>query len=132
MIPGVRSLEEAIEYVKDPDVKEELQHQYSFSVKPKLEKLEEVTNLEDDLEEAQDEIDDLRRECENLEDNVAELECAEETLDIVRSRLIGCVGKLTAEKAVDYLNEVLRALDERTVEIVSKEEYDECCGKLPF
>ena len=54
MIPGVRSLEEAIEYVKDPDVKEELLHQYSFSIMPKLEKLEEMTNLESDLEDAQD------------------------------------------------------------------------------
>ena len=70
MIPGVRSLEEAIEYVKDLAVKEELLYQYSFSVKPKLEKLKEMTSLEDDLEDAQDEIDDLRRECENLEDNV--------------------------------------------------------------
>ena len=131
MIPGVRSLEEAIEYVKDPDVKEELLHQYSFSVKPKLEKLENMTNLEDDLEEAQDEIDDLRRECESLEDNVAELEGAGETLEVIKFRLIGCVGKLTAEKAVDYLNEVLRALDEKTVEIVSEEEYSECCGKMP-
>lgn len=132
MIPGVRSLEEAIEYVKDPDVKEELLHQYSFSIMPKLEKLEEVINLESDLEDAQNEIDDLRQECESLEDNVAELEGTEETLDIIRSRLIGCTGKLTAGKAMDYLNEVLRALDERTVEIVSEEEYSKCCGKIPF
>lgn len=132
MIPGVRSLEEAIEYVKDPDVKEELLHQYSFSVKPKLEKLEEMTNLKSDLEDAQEEIDDLRQECENLEDNIFELESAGETLEAVRSSLIGCAGKLTAEKAIDYLNEVLEALDERPVKIVSEEEYSECCGKMPF
>lgn len=131
MIPGVNSLEEAIEYVKDLAVKEELLYQYSFSVMPKLEKLEDMTNLEDDLEDAQDEIDDLRRECESLEDNVAELEGAGETLEIIKFRLIGCVGKLTAEKAVDYLNEVLRALDEKTVEIVSEEEYNASCGKMP-
>ena len=126
MIPGVRSLEEAIEYVKDLAVKEELLYQYSFSVMPKLEKLEEMTNLESDLEDAQNEIDDLRRECENLEDNVYELESEEETLDAVKSSLIGCAGELTAEKAIDYLNEVLRALDKRPVKIVSEEEYSEC------
>ena len=132
MIPGVRGLEEAIEYVKDPAVKEELLYQYSFSIKPKLEKLEEVTILESNLEDAQEEIDDLRRECESLEDNVFELESAGETLEAVKSSLIGCAGKLTAEKAMAYLNEVLEALDERPVKIVSEEEYNECCDKIPF
>ena len=49
MIIGVDSLEEAIEYVKDSDIKEELIYQYRKII-PCLDALDKVASLEYDLE----------------------------------------------------------------------------------
>ena len=49
MIIGVDSLEEAIEYVKDPDVKEELTYQYRKII-PRLDAFEKIASLENDLD----------------------------------------------------------------------------------
>ena len=87
MIVGVRSLAEAIEYVTDADVKEELQYQYKYHVKPLLEKASKADEYEETAEELQrdldilaEEKDDLEVECEELRDEVESLRCRLEEL----------------------------------------------------
>lgn len=82
MIVGVRSLAEAIEHVTDADVKEELQYQYEYHIKPLLEKASKADEYEEIAEELQRDLDilseeknDLEVECEELRDKVEELEC---------------------------------------------------------
>ena len=87
MIAGVNSLEEAFEYVRDKEVREELQYQYEYHVKPLLEKAAKVNeyedridDLEDDLEDLTMTIEDYESENDDLNERVDELEALVEEL----------------------------------------------------
>ena len=134
MIPGVSSLEEAIEYVKEPEVKEELQHQYQFHIVPQLEQLSDIESLRADLDDARGDYDEACDQCNALEDELDEYKEAAATLEKIKVRLLllNRSGKVTAEMAVQHLNGVLEALGERPVRIVSDEECNDAESALPF
>ena len=117
MIVGVSSLEEAIDYVQDPDIKEELTYQYRKII-PRLEAFKEIAVLEYNLEESSYEIDSLRDDCERLEDRVSELEDIEEKFNLIKDKLFSCQDEISIQNAEDYLNEILFILNERPIKIL--------------
>lgn len=116
MIIGVASLEEAIEHVKDPDVKEELTYQYRKII-PRLDAFEKIASLEYDLEELSYDKDNLQADYEDLENRVFELEDIEEKFNLIKNKLICCCDKISVSKAEEYLNEILSIIDEEPIKI---------------
>ena len=116
MIIGVDSLEEAIEYVKDPDVKEELTYQYRKII-PRLDAFEKIASLENDLDELSYDKDSLQADYEDLENRVFELEDIEEKFNLIKNKLIGCCHEISSSKAEQYLNEILSIIDEEPIKI---------------
>lgn len=116
MIIRVDSLEEAIEYVKDPDVKEELTYQYRKII-PRLDAFERITSLEDDLENLSYDKDSLQDNYDLLENRVFELEDIEEKFNLIKNKLIGCCNEISTSKAEQYLNEILSIFDEEPIKI---------------
>ena len=134
MIPGVNSLAEAIEYVKDPDVKEELRHQYQFHIVPQLEQLNDMESLRSDLDDARSDYEEVCDQCNALEDELDEYRDASKILEKIKDRLLllNRFGKVTADMAVQHLNGVLEALGERPVRMVSDKEYNDEVNEVPF
>ena len=132
MIPGVNSLAEAIEYVKDPDVKEELRHQYQFHIVPQLEQLNDMESLMSDLDDARSDYEEVCDQCNALEDELDEYRDASKILEKIKDRLLLLSGKVTADMAVQHLNGVLEALGERPVRMVSDEEHNDEVKEVPF
>lgn len=66
MIVGVGSLAEAIEHVTDADVKEELQYQYEYHIKPLLGKADKADEYKETAEELQEEVKSLKCRLEEL------------------------------------------------------------------
>ena len=134
MIPGVNSLAEAIEYVKDPAVKEELRHQYQFHIVPQLEQLNDMESLRSDLDDARSDYEEVCDQCNALEDELDEYRDASKILEKIKDRLLllNRFGKVTADMAVQHLNGVLEALGERPVRMVSDKEYNDEVNEVPF
>ena len=132
MIPGVNSLAEAIEYVKDPDVKEELRHQYQFHIVPQLEQLNDMESLMSDLDDARSDYEEVCDQCNALEDELDEYRDASKILEKIKDRLLLLSGKVTADMAVQHHNGVLEALGEWPVRMVSDEEHNDEVNEVPF
>lgn len=88
MIVGVNSLEEAIEHVKDKEVREELRYQYEYHIKPRLEEAakadeykDRIDELESDLEDLSSIVDEYESDNDYLSDRVDELEALVEELE---------------------------------------------------
>ncbi|MGN8833274.1 hypothetical protein ACTNDZ_12120 [Selenomonas montiformis] len=134
MIPGVNSLAETIEYVKDPDVKEELRHQHQFHIVPQLEQLNDMESLRFDLDDARSDYEEVCDQCNALENELDEYRDASKILEKIKDRLLllNRSGKVTADMSVQHLNGVLEALGERPVRMVSDEEYNDEVNEVPF
>lgn len=92
MLVGVNSLEEAIEYVKDEEVREELRYQYEYHIKPRLEEAEKADAYKERVDELEAELEDMGMTIDNYEDEndslslrVEELEAQVEELEKQRA-----------------------------------------------
>jgi len=120
MIPLVNSLEEAIEHVAQPDVKEELQYQFQRY----NERLENVKTLKDRIEELECALEEAESDLEGANEAADENEDAADDLEAIRLSLVSCSGVITAEGAQTYLNQVLRILGADKEVTVSDTEYE--------
>lgn len=130
MIPNVDSLEEAIEHVKDPDLKEELVYQLGH-YKEKV--VNDVANdFQEQIDDLEGELEDVSEERDSLEDTANEYKEAGEKLSKIREILLDCVGGITPDDAKQYLNEVLAVLEEKPIRLEDGEEDFSGEGEIPF
>lgn len=106
MIPQVYSLEEGIKYVRDKEVKEELEWQYKLLMEKHSKMVDNYDNLCAELENISYKLEETEEKLSNKEDIIEDIDAV--LFDVDRPQI-------SREQATDILNKICEILGGRTV-----------------